>query len=273
MNNHYVLDIEGISPFGPESQRKKRVEDRRDGKSEVIVLEVFGSDPEKKDTRERIDEDAERDSRIIHHARHVAELLNDCEVGFPEIRIGEQSCGAHAPTHLLREEGVGCIGTDATCEAEWHVFDFPTSVDSVETGVDVFGEPNFCGSARFHEGFTTVNGVAPYADGGSPAITIDFDNSVEKFLDTASSLLDPGLFLFDAEKLRCLDKSGFGIGQMLRNDLHEEVGSWTKIGVENCEEVSLRTSKSPSKVSGFLQSRSIVPDDIFVSVILGEFLD
>lgn len=74
----------------------------------------------------------------------VANLLDQRQVGNPEVAIGQESRATTRPAHLLREEGARRRGADTGGEAERNVADFPTTVDGTESVHPVSATGSLC---------------------------------------------------------------------------------------------------------------------------------
>jgi hypothetical protein len=67
-----VLHVETVLGFSPEPEEQRAVDDGRDGKGEVVVLEPFRAEEQKERARDGRDEDAERDGRVVEKTWNVS---------------------------------------------------------------------------------------------------------------------------------------------------------------------------------------------------------
>lgn len=67
------------------------------------------------------------------HTTEVANFLDECQVGDPEVTVGEKSGTATRPAHLLREEGSGRGRAHSSGEAKRDVSDFPAAVHGAKS--------------------------------------------------------------------------------------------------------------------------------------------
>lgn len=68
LDQHDVLDVHGVRGLGPEAEDDEPVDDGRDGEGEVVVLEPLWAEPQEEDARDRGDEDAQGDGRVVEEA-------------------------------------------------------------------------------------------------------------------------------------------------------------------------------------------------------------
>lgn len=60
-----MLHIHAVRGLGPEAKDEQPVDDRRYGERKVVIFEPFRAEPQKKNPRDRRNEDAKGDSRVV----------------------------------------------------------------------------------------------------------------------------------------------------------------------------------------------------------------
>ena len=87
LDHHYELNVDGKAGFRPQSKGDEGVEQAGHREGQVVVFEVVRSNPQQKETWKWIDEDAEADGGIVHHAAEVTDFLAHREVRPPELWV------------------------------------------------------------------------------------------------------------------------------------------------------------------------------------------
>lgn len=118
--------------------------------------------------------------------------------------------------------------------------------------MNILGMADLSSSSDFDKRFTTVYSIGADADGPTPAIAVDLDNTVEKFLSGGSTLFRPCLLGTGTEELRRLDDGNDLVLVHVGKDVLEEVMAGAEIGVENGKESSFGAREGISQVTGFL---------------------
>lgn len=270
LDNHDELDVERVLCLGPEAEQDEAEDDARDGEGQVPVLEVLRARPYQEQARYRVDEEAERHGRVVHHAAQVAQLLRGCQVRRPEFARREQRGRAHRPPHLLREEGTRRVGADAAGQIDGRVSDPPAAVDCAEPRVHVFREAYLGSATHFDKGLSAVDCVAADTNRGTPFVSVGLHNPVEELLDGASALLHPGLLITHAEELRRLHYGGFGVSQVIGQEFAQEIRSRAEVGVEDDEEVAVGLCKSPAQIPCLPEPRFVISSDVVETIQLSE---
>lgn len=130
----------------------------------------------------------------------------------------------------------------------------------------ILRETNFSSTADFLQRGAPVHGITADANRGTPLVSVDLNDTVEKLLGSSSALLNPSLVISDPEVLRALNDSGLVIGHVLNDELPEEVRTRAEISVEDGEVVTLSARESPAEVASLAKTGAVVTNDVVESV-------
>ena len=131
---------------------------------------------------------------------------------------------------------------------------------------------NFSSSSDFDKRFTTIYSIGPDANGPTPAITVNLDDTVEKLLSGRSTLFSPCLLDTGTEELRRLNDGDILVLVHVWKDILEEVMTGTEIGVEDGKESSFGAREGISQVASFLEVGFVVAGDVIEPITLGKAL-
>lgn len=98
----------------PHSEDEDRVDERRDDEGTVVPKDDAGIECKQEKTGEGVEDNHGGRRSVEHHATEVADLLDDAEIGCPEVSVDEQRSRPGAPSHLLGEVGLGGVWRHTT---------------------------------------------------------------------------------------------------------------------------------------------------------------
>lgn len=130
----------------------------------------------------------------------------------------------------------------------------------------VLRETNLSSTANLFESSSSVHGIGTDANGSTPLVSVDLNDTIEKLLGSSGTLLNPSLIIRDSEVLGALNDSGLVIGHVLDNEFTEKIGSGAEIGVEDSEVVALSARESPAEVTGLAKTRAVVTNDVVEAI-------
>lgn len=130
----------------------------------------------------------------------------------------------------------------------------------------ILRETNLSSTANLFESSAPVHGIGTDANGSTPLVSVDLNDTIEKLLGSAGTLLDPSLIVSDSEVLRTLHDGGLVIRHVLDDELTEEIRAGAEIGVEDSKVVAVGAGESPAEVTGLAKTRTIVANDVVEAV-------
>lgn len=134
----------------------------------------------------------------------------------------------------------------------------------------ILRETNLSSTAHLFESSAPVHGITADANGGTPPVSVDLHDTIEKLLGSSSALLNPSLVIRNSEVLRTLNDGGLVIGHVLDNQLPEEIRTRAEISVKDGKEVTLCAGEGPTEVTGLTKAGAVIADNVVETVGFSE---